>query len=90
MNWEYISRYIYDCDTLNDLGGKGWELCGIEDHWFYFKRPMSCTNCKHCVTKKEVVSSGISYTQSFCTKNSDKKHLCNLEGCEYFKSKEND
>lgn len=30
-------------EKLNLLGKDGWELAGVDDTWFYFKRELNCT-----------------------------------------------
>jgi len=45
MKWEYhvasISVYSLRCEILNKLGAQGWELVGVHEHEFYFKRKSS-------------------------------------------------
>ena len=35
--WEYRLDYLSEID-LNELGQKGWEICGYDDGWKLLKR----------------------------------------------------
>ena len=95
MNWEYLHRYIPSASSnnLNELGCKGWELCASKENIYFFKRPMKCKNCKHYKR-----SFTICYGQGFTLKNENCMRDSNTikcvkadnNGCEHFKSKDND
>lgn len=41
---DYFGRHFYHQSSktwLDTLGADGWELCGVRDNVFYFKRPVT-------------------------------------------------
>lgn len=82
--WEYKKikqDSVEAVKQLHELGTKGWELVTIDVNlYYYFKRPMSCKNCKYY--KKEIIHSryGSTFSDDYCV-NGDKKKLLSLEGC---------
>lgn len=84
IKWEY-KRIKQDSTEvvkqLHELGAKGWELVTIDSNlYYYFKRPMSCENCKYY--KREIIYSryGSTFSNYYCT-NKGKKELLSFDGC---------
>lgn len=103
MTWEYklvvkdMRLCVMTTQELNNLGHQGWELVDKtkNEHTseFIFKRPMKCENCKHYKR-----SFTVCYGHGFTLKNENCMRDPNIikcvkadnDGCEHFKSKDND
>ena len=53
--WEYQTEYILGLqqDRLNQLGNEGWELAGVKDCYYFFKRPLPKNSKKATITHDE-------------------------------------